>query len=308
MQQLTNINQITTEIIILKNQTAQNIIEIGRRLNSVKEILPHGEFQDWLTVEVDFSYRQAARLMQVAKEFSNVPTLAGLSVSKVYALLDVPTEERDQFIQQPQIIPSTGEQKTVNEMTTRELQEAIKARKEAEKAAKDAELKASQAHAQAESERRQREQAEKKLAEMKNKQPQVIEKTVEKQVEVIPIELKDELSRLKTENSKLQNKNLQLKARLSTSEMDPAERLKKARLSQKVLDEELLWLDGRIKTFLKEVAPYIYVADSFMNMKEYQIKEYAEVLEKLEDWLNTMKRAMPFGGQVIDINGGAVNE
>lgn len=65
-------------------------------------MLPHGEWGKWLEERVEFSYRQAARFMQVAKEFSNVPTLAGLSTAmwnlpptKIYALLDLPTEEAD---------------------------------------------------------------------------------------------------------------------------------------------------------------------------------------------------------------------
>ena len=35
--QVSNIQQIEAEITLLKNQTAQNIIEIGKRLNKAKE-------------------------------------------------------------------------------------------------------------------------------------------------------------------------------------------------------------------------------------------------------------------------------
>ena len=55
MQELTefNIEKTTTEILILKEQTAQNIIEIGKRLIEVKENLEHGQFMKWLESEVD---------------------------------------------------------------------------------------------------------------------------------------------------------------------------------------------------------------------------------------------------------------
>ena len=61
MQELTefNIEKTTAEILILKDQTAQNIIEIGRRLIEVKERLEHGEYLKWLKEKVDFTERTA---------------------------------------------------------------------------------------------------------------------------------------------------------------------------------------------------------------------------------------------------------
>lgn len=38
------IDILTSEILLLKHQTAANIIEIGKRLIKVKEMLPHGEW------------------------------------------------------------------------------------------------------------------------------------------------------------------------------------------------------------------------------------------------------------------------
>ena len=56
MQELTefNIEKTTAEILMLKDQTAQNIIEIGKRLIKVKENLQHGEFTEWLKKRVEF--------------------------------------------------------------------------------------------------------------------------------------------------------------------------------------------------------------------------------------------------------------
>lgn len=124
-----DINTLTTEILILKQQTAQNIIEIGKRLMLVKENLPHGEWGKWLAEKVDFSHTSANRFMQVAKEFSNSPTLVNLPPSKVFALLDLPPEEREGFIQS----------NPVDEMSTRELQQTIKEKKDLEKKLKAAE-------------------------------------------------------------------------------------------------------------------------------------------------------------------------
>lgn len=124
------INNLTSEILILKQQTAQNIIEIGKRLIQVKESLPHGEWGNWLKEKADFTDRTAQRFMKAAREFSNSTSLSGLGSSKLFALLDLPQEERENFIEQPHEIE--GKTKTVDEMTTRELQKVIKEKKELE--------------------------------------------------------------------------------------------------------------------------------------------------------------------------------
>ena len=121
MNEIQNVDTLTVEILILKQQTARNIIEIGKRLIVVKESLQHGEWGNWLEEKVDFSYRSAARFMQVAKELSNVPALATFQQSKVFALLDLPQEEREEFVRE----------NDVETMSTRELQKAIKERDKA---------------------------------------------------------------------------------------------------------------------------------------------------------------------------------
>lgn len=123
MNEIQNIDTLTVEILILKQQTAQNIIEIGKRLINVKESLPHGEWGKYLDEKVEFGKSTANNFMRVAKEFSNLQAIGSLPQTKVFALLEVPPEEREEFIKN----------NPVNEMTTRELQQAIKDRDKAEK-------------------------------------------------------------------------------------------------------------------------------------------------------------------------------
>ena len=133
------IETIEGEIQVLKAQTAQNIVEIGKRLNEAKALLPHGQWQNWLENNVQFSYRTAARFMQVAERFADVSALAHLEASKVYALLDVPPEQLDGFI----------ENNNVANMSTRELQEAIRAQKAADARAEQLALELENATAKA---------------------------------------------------------------------------------------------------------------------------------------------------------------
>lgn len=278
LQQVNTVKKLTTEILIFKQQAAVNIIEIGRRLYQVKEMLPHGEWGNWLEKEVEFTDRTAQNFMRVAREFSNTKAISDLSPTKVIALLDVPAEEREQFIQESHELP-TGETKTVNEMTTRELQKTLKAWKEAERKAQEAERKLAEALGRPEPE------------------PQVVEK------EVIPQEIQSQLSALKSENKELREKEFQLKTALQLKEIDEKDKLQKARLSKKALDEEFTYLAGDIKRFLERVSRYTLLADALMRMKHDKVKEHQEALNQLETWLNAMKRAMPYGGNPIDIEG-----
>lgn len=105
------------EIIALKNQTAQNIIQIGYKLIEAKEKLQHGEWGVWLENKVEFSQRTANQFMRIAKEFgSNSQAISNLEITKVGLLLDVPTEKREEFI----------EKHDLKSMSTREIKKAIK--------------------------------------------------------------------------------------------------------------------------------------------------------------------------------------
>ena len=118
---------IETEINFYKQQTASGIIEIGKRLIEAKKQLSHGEWGKWLEDKVDFTQRTASRFMKCAEEYSsNWTPVSNLGQSKLFALLSVPSEEREEFINETHQI--NGEEKTVFEMTKRELEQTIKER------------------------------------------------------------------------------------------------------------------------------------------------------------------------------------
>ena len=127
---------VAAEIRQIRDDTLKDYlnscIEIGKRLCEAKEMVAHGEWAGWLKTAVSFSQRTANNLMKIYEEYGAAQgelwgasaisqTFANLSYSQAVALLAVPAEEREEFV----------EQNDAANMSTRELQEVIKARDEA---------------------------------------------------------------------------------------------------------------------------------------------------------------------------------
>lgn len=139
------VETVTLEIRTLQHQ-AQGIIlsyaiEIGRRLEEAKAMVPHGEWGAWLKRELDYSPSTAQNFMKVFREYGDSQqslfggaaksqTFGNLSYSKALRLLAIPDEEeRERF----------AEEHDVEHMSVRELNEALRAREEAEEKAAAAE-------------------------------------------------------------------------------------------------------------------------------------------------------------------------
>lgn len=150
--QVRDIETITAEIQEAKLQIGENLFVIGRGLIEAKAQLPHGEWLTWLTWRVEFSEATAQNYMKLVRKYSNPEALRDLGYTKALMLLALPDETRDEYIEATHIVG--GEEKTVAEMSTRELKAALKERDEALKAA-----------AQAQADQRLAEKAREKMAE-----------------------------------------------------------------------------------------------------------------------------------------------
>lgn len=127
--ELSRLNTLVVEINTIKRQVAQTTvagaIAVGQRLQEAKAAVPHGEWGDWLQVNVDFSVRTADNLMALAREYNgkDVSALESLGLTKAVQLLSLPGDERAAFVAE----------NPVEDMSTRELKAAIEELK-AEKA------------------------------------------------------------------------------------------------------------------------------------------------------------------------------
>lgn len=131
-----DIETITGEILKAKRVGGEAILTIGQRLIEAKALLPHGEWLPWLEDEVEFSERTARNFMRLARDWTNRQALADLGAAKALTLLALPPEERESFMSEPHMVD--GEEKTVIDMTSRELEKAIRERDEARRAAETA--------------------------------------------------------------------------------------------------------------------------------------------------------------------------
>ena len=139
------VETVTLEIRTLQRQAQQVVlgyaIEIGRRLEEVKAMLPHGRWGDYLKQEVNYSQSTAQNFMRIFREYgasqqslfggvSNSQALGNLTYTKALQLLALPdAEERERF----------AIEHDVEHMSVRELNEALKARDAAEEKAAAAE-------------------------------------------------------------------------------------------------------------------------------------------------------------------------
>lgn len=125
---------IAGEINYIKRQAQQTLlaasVEIGRKLNEAKALVPHGMWEEWLSENVDYSQSTANNLMRIATEYgdeqvslfsgkSNSETFAALTYSQAVALFALPMDQREEFV----------ENHDMEDLSTRELKEEIAALK-----------------------------------------------------------------------------------------------------------------------------------------------------------------------------------
>ena len=136
------LEQVTQEIRYLDTQAKRLVlghaIEIGRRLEEAKAMVPYGEWGNYISRELEYSQSTANNFMRIYNEYgaaqqslfgpvAESQTFGKLSYSKALQLLAVPREEREAF----------AEAVDAEHLSTRELEQAIRERDEARKKAAD---------------------------------------------------------------------------------------------------------------------------------------------------------------------------
>ena len=105
-----------------------NIVDIGRCLNEAKEkkLVPHGQWEAWLSEKTGMSAEQAQRWMRIAREVPEGSYLSRLEVSKIREILTLPEPQREEVAREA----------AENDTSVRELKAQIKDIKEQLRAAR----------------------------------------------------------------------------------------------------------------------------------------------------------------------------
>ena len=137
-----SIEIVTAEIHTIRDNVAKvfmdGVIQIGRRLEEAKQLVPQGEWLRYLDEELGYKPSTAQNYMRIAREFGDGQVgLAGktasdffgqLGYSQLLPLLGLPEEEREQL----------AEEHDLAGMSSREIQALVKERDEAKAAAEAA--------------------------------------------------------------------------------------------------------------------------------------------------------------------------
>ncbi len=94
---LTTLKDIEHQIAHHMRGAYSEMLEVGRCLNEAKEteLVPHGQWEEWVRRNTGMSERQAQKLMQAARSVGPNSAMARLPISKIQAILSLPEPERE---------------------------------------------------------------------------------------------------------------------------------------------------------------------------------------------------------------------
>lgn len=305
-----DLKQIEFEIKQYEKQTGENLLEIGRRINWVKQNnLDHGEFLPFLK-RINISKSYAEMFMKVANdhEIGNSQPDGNLGITVLYELTKIPNEMRNE----PQQLDS-GETKKPVDMTRREIQELNRKLKQSEEANKTLDgLLSEKADTISALEQQ-----------VKNKpKPEVVEKTVTKEVK--PSDY-DELKREAEIAGDLRKRNEFIEKQYQNL-LDQRQQVNQDASKMQELEEQINNLHGqlnekqkhelaykRTSEFIKkanqmldQISPLVYAYDyEDLDDQSQAYVELRKLITRVEKWANDLSKVI---GDKQIIEGDFINE
>lgn len=290
--QLSNdLTTIETEIKSYQNIAGQSIFEIGRRLKHVKENdLALGEFSNWCK-KLGFQREYANKHIKVFEEFNGSTSTQTLGINALYEIATLPEPERTK-----EHTTSSGETKTPDEMTVRELRELKKQLKQRDE-------QNAQLQSQVEQAQRSEEIVKKQLEDAESREPEVVEKEIVK--EVVPDRINKQLENLKNDKKLLEQREKELsdlKRRFKEREQQP-ETNKYERDSNLTEEEQIASIRFQVETnllalrddaneFLDKAAHTPYREAAIARASQRTKNMMFDVVEEMEAWTRQMRNAL----------------
>lgn len=288
--QLSNdLTTIETEIKSYQNIAGQSIFEIGRRLKHVKENdLAHGEFGKWLQ-SINMHHDTANKMMKIANELnSNSYTYMNLGSRVLYEIATLPEPERTK-----EHTTSSGETKTPDEMTVRELRELKKQLKKRDE-------QNAQLQSQVEQAQRSEEIAKKQLEDAESREPEVVEKEIVK--EVVPEEVKQQLEQFKQKFERESNNANELRDELQryrNSFSDPNQAYEEKELTRLERESSINAhkISISIQNFIKENSVETYRLDTVIKANPKSKERLQENVALLKEFTSNLEAML--NGRIV---------
>ncbi|OUB29274.1 hypothetical protein BK708_12015 [Bacillus thuringiensis serovar yunnanensis] len=289
-----DINVITAEIKSYQQIAGQSVFEIGRRLKYVKENdLVQGQWTNWCENQCGIKRQTANRFIQAYEQFPNGTTSYQIESAKVFELLSLPQEiDRQQFIEEPHTIPSTGEEKTVDEMTVREVREVKKALKEKEKQLQQAEEKAKLAQQEATQARKSEQLTRKQLEELEQQEPKIVEREVVREVEIESKEHISVINKLKDENAELKDTADFYKQKADALLKNPEDLREEESTLNYLSNTNVHTIIAHIDSFIQDVSISALMRGSIANANDLTKENLRQRIQMLRELTNDLDIAM----------------
>lgn len=276
-----NVTKLTTEIKVIQDNVCQGMIEIGKRLIEIKKELGHGQWLSYIEKELGYGRTTANNLIKVAEEFSNYHTCGNLPKKKIFELLSLPQEHRDEFI----------EKSNLDDSTVRELKAEIQKYKEENGLLTAKQKKALEDKRKVEQEKLRIQQ---ELQREKSKQPEVVYRTDQKDIDRLRL-LETVNKELSTRTSNLE-KSLSMNKQLLENYKTDSEEYRKLKLQMSKLQVEMDSVAQKQVSVLKltELASELGISVKTMNNKKNLTKLIPELQSLLEKKELSIKVALAY--------------
>lgn len=283
-----NLTTIETEIKSYQNIAGQSIFEIGRRLKHVKENdLAHGEFSNWCK-KLGFQREYANKHIKVFEEFNGSTSTQTLGINALYEIATLPEPERTK-----KHVTSTGETKTPDEMTVRELRDLKRQLKQRDE-------QNAQLQSQVEQAQRSEEIARKQLEDAESREPEVIEREVVK--EVVPDDVKRQLEQFKQKFERESNNANELRDELEKyrkSFSDPNQAYEEKELNRLERESSINAhkIAISIQNFIKENSVETYRLDTIIKANPKSKERLEENVALLKEFTSNLEAML--NGRIV---------
>lgn len=276
---------IESELKVFKEMNGYSMYEIGRRLKHVKENdLVHGEWIEWLE-KVDIHPREAQRFIKIVSDPQlKTTTWSHLGSRTLYEITGVPVEEREK-----KHLTEKGEEKTVDEMTVKEIQDLKRKLKQRDE-------QNAQLQSQVEQAQRSESIARKQLEDEQNRDPEIKREVKE----VIPPHVKAQLS---DRQQMIDTKDKEIKQ--LQEQLSKAEEQKQKFEKQDYLEEDeqiasinfqvestVLEIKDNINRFLNENASTAFREAAIARASKKTKNQIYDGVEELEAFCRTMRQSL----------------